>query len=380
MAHTGPNMYTPTHQISHLLEQTKHAPPINPDDKITIDLTSRKRKAPLQISARKLVKPDAPTDHSETHTPHTDTRWARAQAALSKQGKPNSHTMGAIYNNLSTQDDQIGTITAYRTAQGEDQYLVTWLPKQAQQWEINLLTHPTMGYKTESTNVITDHTITLTHTCEYCEEHSHPADTPLERCTMCHRTYHIACLPRHASKPSQQMDVSPPVWTCPDCHKYRTLSRPRKGQPSREQARAKNLHETRLMQVQYAPSWEPAELVMQYPNLVNQANEIKLATQQPKPAKRSRDADQPDTVRQGLCPLDKPRYNTTLGSPNRHKLVIHPAPIHPNLDIHPTGQYEIQFDEHLTKPTRERHAYIYGPEGQFLNTIKMDVCLRLLEH
>jgi len=279
-----------------------------------------------------------------------------------------------IYNNLSTRDDTIATVQAYRTAksptQGEavqHQYLVTWEPTLAQKWEIDLLTTHGMPYIIQSMALITDHHLAEHHTCEYCEEVTNSEGEALHLCTKCHRAYHTHCTPQQGEQKYESQEHTP-NWECPDCIRY-TAAKTTRGNT----ASPRYTDDTQTYLVQYEPSWEPEELVNQHPHLASKALELKTQCQQPKPPKRRLDADQCDRIRQGKCPNDRRRYETTIGSPSRKKLAVYPRPIHPHKDIHPTGDYTIQLGDH----EEPNVAIIYSPDGQYSNQIPKESLISL---
>jgi hypothetical protein len=324
-----------------LFEQAKRQPPIPEEGRLSLDIGQKKRKI-TAASSRLVIYPEGhktqPNPSPQTETP-TTTRWERAYQQIQRLPKGLTARSNAnrrekmlnIYNNLSTRDDVIQEVTAYRitkspTGEGDPQhqYLVKWEPTTAQHWEIQLLTTHGMPYKIQHMTMVDNHNLAERHTCEYCEEKSNPSGEDLHLCTRCHRAYHSACTPQQEEH-SWISSEETPNWECPDCHKYLTARKRRCNIPEQQYQ-----DDTKCHLVQYEPSWEPEELVLQHPHLTHQATALKTKCHQPRPPKRRLDADQPDIIRQGLCPHDEGRYNTTIGSATRKQLVLHPHPIHPH--------------------------------------------------
>ena len=377
---TSEDHKAPQVPITMLFEQAKRQPPIPEEGRLSLDIGQKKRKI-TAASSRLVIYPEGhktqPNPSPQTETP-TTTRWERAYQQIQRLPKGLTARSNAnrrekmlnIYNNLSTRDDVIQEVTAYRitkspTGEGDPQhqYLVKWEPTTAQHWEIQLLTTHGMPYKIQHMTMVDNHNLAERHTCEYCEEKSNPSGEDLHLCTRCHRAYHSACTPQQEEH-SWISSEETPNWECPDCHKYLTARKRRCNIPEQQYQ-----DDTKCHLVQYEPSWEPEELVLQHPHLTHQATALKTKCHQPRPPKRRLDADQPDIIRQGLCPHDEGRYNTTIGSATRKQLVLHPHPIHPHKDIHPTGSYTIQLEKDPQTPM----AIIYGPEGQYINQLSQKV-------
>ena len=74
-----------------------------------------------------------------------------------------------------------------------------------------------------------------------------------------------------------------------------------------------------------------------------------------------------------MYPNHPQRYNITIGQICREKLIIHPDPINPHTDIHPTGKHEVfvrpvhTYIDHKT--TTVTLACIYTPDGKCRHTL-----------
>jgi ribonuclease HI len=348
---------------------------------------SKKRPPPqpdLPIPPQQKSKPSSREVYHTPQTPDSDipweqqptsqqTRWEKIRMFHCGNLKPTSQAIATAYEEHSTREDPIADIEASRTVQGKIHFLTRWQPIIMQQWEIDLLTHPTNHYSTTSVTPVTPTEPQPYHTCEYCETTQTEDIPPLILCPGCHRAYHTLCTQKlihstaitRTTRSTRQLPTPTPILQegdhCANCQIHKDPM---------------YIRDTQTWDVQLAPSWEPEEIIYNDKNshLIHKADALKSRYTQP-PTDKSPPASpcyKHPSKRQGYDPRDL-MYDITTGSPDRHKLIIHWDPINPDLDIIPTGSYCLKHSPETT----QREINVHDPKGKYISTLSYDRAIYL---
>jgi len=172
--------------------------------------------------------------------------------------------------------------------------------------------------------------------CEYCHEPCRPADRSTFSCGVCKRQYHADCLTQCHQIPDTAAGAT---YTCNECTTGYS-SQYKQGVPTT----ISTLHpDLRLYNVQWQPRCETLGRVADVGTADAQAQlaqRLRRAQQERPPhppAAHPQHPDRPNAPVRHHYPTGQ-LYDITIGQPKRKQLVIHPMPINPHADIHPTGQ------------------------------------------
>ena len=234
------------------------------------------------------------------------------------------------------------------------QYAVQWQPILMQGWLINIHTL-LLGYHISTQTLATPNEVAAERTTatECCGPRAHlnpestlpPAETVI-LCDACSRSYHLPCLPMVHRKQAKRAMADRSPWYCPSCQVAEYTS-PAQIPP--------------LLQhywVQWCPSIETRDTLERYwcfiPSNIQSLAPTHIF---------------PDHER-----MESPRYDITVGAPERAKLCISTAPINPHTDIQPTHCFEVYIRDVLLRlnhtTTNHSVACIYTPDGHCTHTLQ----------
>ena len=259
----------------------------------------------------------------------------------------------------------------------QKQYILEWEPTLMQGWMIKIATR-LLGYEPTHIRPATmdeKHNAHYTECCSpnahipppHTEEHIAPTspleDQPTICCDTCDRWYHVECLPTGRIQTHAHAAITTEVpWRCQECELDNI-------QPH---AVPQDLQQ---FMITWKPRSEPADalenneltasMVAAHIQAQNQ-----LHTDQPV---HTRDTLEELQAQGDIYPNHPQRYNITIGQICREKLIVHPEPINPHTDIHPTGKHEVfvrpvhTYIDHKTATVTL--ACIYTPDGKCRHTL-----------
>ncbi len=157
--------------------------------------------------------------------------------------------------------------------------------------------------------------------------------TDMYQCNTCQRTYHWQCLLDLECYTNAQRDgiIANDDWACPSCSHL---------MPTQKEERS-NFSEQELIEIIWAPTWEPEKLLNEWKSLKIRVSEYESQVQAPK------DTSYDNLECQGfdLHPDPLNTWKTTHGETIRQKAVLNMQPSNPELDIQPTGKCEVWIRE-----------------------------------
>ena len=223
-----------------------------------------------------------------------------------------------------------------------------------QGWLINIHTL-LLGYQISTQTLATPNEVAAERTTatECCGPRAHlnpgstltPAETVI-LCDACSRSYHLPCLPMAHRRQAKAAMADHSPWYCPACQ-VAEYSSPAQIPP--------------LLQhywVQWCPSIETRDTLERYWCFI--PSNIQSLT----PTHIFPDHDR----------MESPRYDITVGAPERAKLCISTAPINPHTDIQATQCFEVYIRDVLLRlnHTTATHslACIYTPDGHCTHTLQ----------
>jgi exonuclease III/ribonuclease HI len=234
--------------------------------------------------------------------------------------------------------------------------------------------------------------------CEHCKERVSADAGDVLTCTVCSRVYHQACIPRMSSRKRGRVDNedTEPAYTCKECR-------------DKQQSTPNLPEDLKMVKLEWQEAPEPLSKVdelgvpaarQQLRQLLDQREDSKpydarhtqhIQRNQHGPwATANGKGDNEDTAPLNAAALPADRlYDITIGQQCRKQLVIHPDPINPHADVHPTGRYEVSvrpITQYQRDPSagyasgehvEQVMACIYQPDGKCTHMTRPEVAAHL---
>jgi hypothetical protein len=235
--------------------------------------------------------------------------------------------------------------------------------------------------------------------CEHCKERVTADVGDVLTCSVCSRMYHPACIPKTSSRkrgPGVE-EGRELTFICKECitQQYSTHSLP---------------DDLKMVKVEWEEALEPLSKVweigspaaqQQLRQLLAQRDANSLRAAQPHPTQGNRrgpwaaasatdDSVDAEPMDAAAFPADR-LYDITIGQQCRKQLVIHPDPINPHADVHPTGRYEVSIrpiTQYQRDPTagyasgelvEQEMACTYQPDGRCTHMIRPEMAAHLYQ-
>ena len=234
------------------------------------------------------------------------------------------HHLAALRDQHSHTPERIIGVIALSKSYDQHQAIVQWGPCIQPAWQIRL--QQIDGYKVRqerpaTTRDLQEFGLDTWRPCEYCASPATLGAEHTRQCTLCARAYHVGCIEKVETRSS---DRHP--YTCAEClsRGYTTQTLPT---------------DIVLHRIEWEEHQEAIDTVHQWATdeALQQLEERQTAQllQAGRPPKEPRLAD---TSRTAVMP-DKGEmvYDITIGDPLRKKLIIHPTPFNPHVDVAPLG-------------------------------------------
>ncbi len=217
-----------------------------------------------------------------------------------------------------TADNPFGTL---REETHEDQFLVHWAPQVLEEWAIQITQAAgfTLIDKTEHTQ---EDWAQHEHDCSICGKEI--CDEPAI-CDKCHRQFHE----KHLGPEPRDED-----WTCMECSHYLQIN------PRTDITNTAHYKLSEKYWTTWAPTWHTEDYLIQQGYAEETSAYVQVRDAEPDRTAIPADAHLTNMQRQGIHNL-KPVHEYITDNNLKNKVTIETRPVNPQLDIEPTGAYEL---------------------------------------